>query len=402
MCKPSSQVKGNGIKTPKVRCKTGCAYLKNKKPTPKSCEKCYSMEIRAGRLSCKNCNSTYPILKGIPRMLSPDKLEGQLKSAKRTQSHWEKWWSSLRTEEDIALYDRLWNEAERELKAKPLFEKKDFYGKVVLDAGCGGGRHLDWFHDQGALDVIGLDLGSQVELARKRCRDLPNVHLVQGNLVNAPIRNGSLDTITSHGVLHHTPIPKKSFLSLSKKIKTGGTFALWVYHKEWAHHTFHNKGVAGDFVVSAGVALWRLIRKITSYFPHALLIVFCYLLSVKGSIEHSLLKKSRSSPVRTIGGTSQKIPPISMIGVNFNERLVRNYDHYSATYNYAFTTEEILSWFRDAGFNNLDVVSVPVGVKGIKVKNEAEPLKVKFYKVVPHFKFREKWDEAYKKCHIPA
>ena len=61
-----------------------------------------------------------------------------------------------------------------------------FKGKVVLDAGCGKGRHSSLAQQWGAREVIGLDLSDAVETAFAAARHLRNVHVVQGDICQLP------------------------------------------------------------------------------------------------------------------------------------------------------------------------------------------------------------------------
>jgi SAM-dependent methyltransferase len=73
-----------------------------------------------------------------------------------------------------------------------------------------------------------------VEAAYQNTRHLPNVHIVQADIYNLPIRktNSQFDFVFSIGVLHHLPNPKQGFCSLVRHVKPGGTMAAWVYGYE--------------------------------------------------------------------------------------------------------------------------------------------------------------------------
>jgi SAM-dependent methyltransferase len=107
-----------------------------------------------------------------------------------------------------------------------------FRGKVVLDAGCGKGRHLLLSADFGAAQVVGLDLSAAVEVARRATEHLPSVDVVQGNLLSPPLGDGTFDLIYSIGVIHHVPDPSVAVRSLARCLKPGGTLHVWVYGYE--------------------------------------------------------------------------------------------------------------------------------------------------------------------------
>ena len=96
---------------------------------------------------------------------------------------------------------------------RPL-EPADFEGRVVLDAGCGKGRHIFLAAKFKARTVVGVDLSNAVEAAYRNTRELPNVHVIQADIYHLPFAQ-PFDLAYSIGVLHHLPDPKAGFLALS-------------------------------------------------------------------------------------------------------------------------------------------------------------------------------------------
>jgi SAM-dependent methyltransferase len=110
-----------------------------------------------------------------------------------------------------------------------------FKDKVVLEGGCGKGRHTQLAAQWGARDVIGIDLSAAVESAYAATRQLPNAHIIQTDIYNLPLAQ-RFDYAFSVGVLHHLPDPKAGFESLASKVKPGGHLSAWVYgaeNNEW-------------------------------------------------------------------------------------------------------------------------------------------------------------------------
>ena len=88
---------------------------------------------------------------------------------------------------------------------------EDLSGLVVLEAGCGMGRHAVIASRFGAKTVIGLDLGDAVLAAFQNTRHLPGVSIVQGDIYFPPLKDSSFDAAYSVGVLHHLPDPGRGF-----------------------------------------------------------------------------------------------------------------------------------------------------------------------------------------------
>ena len=181
-------------------------------------------EIIDGVLTCKKCAREYRVVRGVPRFVDLKKIEED-KFETAENFGWQ--WTHF-TQEDPKYADQFlgW--------LQPV-EPDFFAGKVVLEGGCGKGRHTKLAAEWGAAEVVGFDLGDGVESAFALTRDLPNVHIVQCDIYKLPFKK-AFDYAFSVGVLHHTPDPKKAFASLSSKVKDGGHISAWVYgaeNNEW-------------------------------------------------------------------------------------------------------------------------------------------------------------------------
>ena len=121
-------------------------------------------------------------------------------------------------------------EDEAVFAVKTGVDPKDLAGKLVLDAGCGGGRYTRVAADHGAY-VVGVDRSRAVEKARSLTEGLVNVQLVQADLTRLPFRVGTFDIVFSIGVLHHSPDCRKAFDSVARMVKPGGRLSVWLYRK---------------------------------------------------------------------------------------------------------------------------------------------------------------------------
>ncbi len=177
-------------------------------------------EIIEAVLSCKKCEREYKVERGIPRFAGLDKIE--LDKAETAENFgWQ--WTHF-TQEDTKY-------AEQFLGWLQPVEKDFFKDKIVLEGGCGKGRHTSLAADWGAKEVVGIDLSAAVETAYLATKDLPNVHIVQADIFRLPFKR-AFDYAFSVGVLHHTPDPQKAFVSLAGKVKKGGHVSAWIYGEE--------------------------------------------------------------------------------------------------------------------------------------------------------------------------
>ena len=181
-------------------------------------------EIIDGELRCGACGSSFPITSGIPRFANLAHVE----SDKRATAEGFGWQWQHFTQED----DRY---AEQFLGWIAPVTPDFFRDKVVLEAGCGKGRHTQLAARWGAREVIGIDLSGAVETAFAATRSLPNAHVIQGDIYHLPLAR-KFDYAFSVGVLHHLPDPRGGFMSMASKVKPGGHVSAWIYgaeNNEW-------------------------------------------------------------------------------------------------------------------------------------------------------------------------
>ena len=103
----------------------------------------------------------------------------------------------------------------------------------TLEAGCGTGQLTNYLALSGRT-VVGLDFcAASLELA-SAFRDrfaLTGAHFAQADIFHAPFAKESFDTVLSLGVLHHTTDPEAAFHALVEVLKPGGHFVLGLYNR---------------------------------------------------------------------------------------------------------------------------------------------------------------------------
>jgi len=184
-------------------------------------------ELLEGSLACAGCAKTFAVRAGVPRLLPETVHPEATETSGRFADSW-------------ATFDRIDEHYEKQfLGWIAPNEPEDFAGRVVLEGGCGKGRHSTLVAQWGAKDVIATDLGSAVEVAFRNTRHLPNVHVVQADLLSLPVPPTSVDVAFSVGVLHHVTEPESAFRELVRRVKPGGKVMAWVYGREnngWIVH----------------------------------------------------------------------------------------------------------------------------------------------------------------------
>lgn len=107
--------------------------------------------------------------------------------------------------------------------------------QLILDMGCGEGRHSIGALLETPANVIGLDLSVQdLKVAKHRLNDfdLSDINTFctfgVGNINDIPIQSASLDAVMCSEVLEHVDSPEESIHELVRVLKPGGVMALSV------------------------------------------------------------------------------------------------------------------------------------------------------------------------------
>ncbi len=100
----------------------------------------------------------------------------------------------------------------------------------VIDAGTGPGIQAARLSRVTMAEVVGMDLSESVVRARLSFTGTrPNLHFVQGDILNAPFRPRSFDLVVADQVLHHIPDCKRAFDSMAELVRPGGELATYIY-----------------------------------------------------------------------------------------------------------------------------------------------------------------------------
>ena len=185
-----------------------------------------SDEILGGRLLSAS-GREYMIEAGVPVLLDPatfapgqsETRESFSEKWKRapnyredTRAHYERWYLERYGHGDLAGLERF------------LADKR-----CILDAGTGHGRDAEMYARHSQAQVVGLDLSYGIHVAYAGLHDLPNLHLVQGDLQRLPFERESFDFIACDQVIHHTPDTRASFEALLRHLRPGGHIAVYAY-----------------------------------------------------------------------------------------------------------------------------------------------------------------------------
>ncbi|MBA3314350.1 MAG: methyltransferase domain-containing protein [Planctomycetota bacterium] len=257
-------------------------------------------------LVCAEAAREWPVIAGIPRFTSSEHLE----SFGRQWNRYE----VVHDDEDRATF-----------VAKTGIELSELAGLKVLDAGCGGGRYCK-VTGEAVANVVGVDHTTAVEKASRLCAHLPNVDFVQADLKRLPFEDESFDVVFSIGVMHHDVETRAVFDAVARKVKPGGRYAVWLYRRNQWWQERINTALRRRTTSMDGDRLERL----------------CRIGAGLGAIP--LVNKTLNKVVNFSAHPDAQ------------NRLCDTFDWYAPAYQHHHTTDEVLGWFRDAGFEELRVL----------------------------------------------
>lgn len=321
---------------------TGDSFVKRNLLSLLACPVCHSrFETREqsadetglieGMLVCSGCRREFPIARGIPRF-----IYGELGAEKEAtaQAFGYEWthYSTLTGADKAEFLSWI----------APVTED-DFVDRVVLDAGCGKGRHITLASQFGAREVVGIDLSNAVEAAYQNTRHLPNVHVIQADIFNLPF-DAPFDLAYSIGVLHHLPNPKEGFLAMAEHTKPEGRISIWVYGKEgnqWIEKIVNPLRI--HFTSRLPKSLTRLLTFFIAL-PLYLALKFVY-----RPVELS----TRMAWLKSRLFYSEYLCAIS--GYSFAENFWNVFDHLVAPTAFYHSRDEVEDWFATANAERVEI-----------------------------------------------
>lgn len=317
-----------------------------------------AVEIVEGGLRCHGCGARYPVINGIPRLLDEPLLRAMRpRYPAFFNEHPE--FTPRATDDRNVIADTLESFTRQRLDLQPPGPEfaaqwrshlarnlgRDLgvdalRGKLILDVGCGFGRHLYVASEAGA-EVLGIDLSGGVDVARNNNRRHPRCHLVQANIYDRPVREERFDVAWSFGVLHHLPDPRRGFEAMVSSVRPdGGIVAIWVYGYD---------GMAFTYRLSHMRALHRVTRRMSGPARVRASKVVAALLSA-GYWEPLRLAK-RVGLKRLV----ERLPLTEHLEQGWIARVAAVHDRLSTPVTHFHDRDELLDWCRGAQLEDVVV-----------------------------------------------
>lgn len=289
-------------------------------------------EVLEGTLTCRGCGRPYPITGAIPRLLPQEMSAVQERTASAFGWQWKEF-TEMHPGYEAQFLDWIH-------PIQPSF----FRGKLILDAGCGIGRHAYMGAHYGARNIIAMDLSEAVDTAYANIGHMPNAHVVQADVYHPPFRRsheeGPFDFVYSIGVLHHLPDPEAGFRSLIRLLRPGGTIFAWVYGHE-------NNGVVHYFIDP-------LRTRVTSRLAPRTLTRIAWPMAVAlQGIVKGIYRPLKGTPLFHLLPSHEYLASLADFTFRQNYNIV--FDHLVAPVAFYIRRDEFLRWFLDAGLEHVDL-----------------------------------------------
>lgn len=226
---------------------------------------------------------------------------------------------------------------------EPIGGAPTLAGALVLEGGCGKGRHTYHAVKAGAR-VVAVDFSRAIDVAAHNCRELDGERLfVQADLMALPFAPATFDLAFSFGVLHHLPAPEAGFRKLVALVRPGGRILVYVYH-----------ALEGEPIKQAILRAVTAVRRVTVRMPHRALLPATTALgwALYAGVVTPYKLLSRFAATRAL---ADKMP--LRIYADYPVRVIVNdqFDRFSAPIENRYRRDEVEGWLARAGLEQTQI-----------------------------------------------
>jgi len=310
--------------------------------------------IDSGVLSCGNCRTWYPIVRGVPVMLpyatrvhrefetlhreelnahapacsyaSGRAVPGEELVLRSFSTEW------LHYDFDGVIWEMQYEDHEKRFlqEMRNYVPRRDRPGRF-LELGCGLGITTRMAQKNFGGEAVGVDLSEAAWRAAASNRENRSLHFVQASVFALPFEPHMFDTVYTRGVLHHTYSTREAFHALARMCRPGGALYVWVYGP---------KSINDNLFRRAAYATEVLLRFVLNRSPSWL----CNLILAPLAVGYLVFNRFRH-------WANRDIQPY-----NFTRALHAARDRYTPEFAHRHSAHEVCTWFGEAGFSEYEVV----------------------------------------------
>lgn len=208
------------------------------------------------------------------------------------------------------------------------------------DFGCGSGRWASLVAPR-VGSLLALDASdAALAVARANLAAHKNVEVVLGDVSRVPVPSGSLDFAYSLGVLHHVPDTLGALREISRTLKGGAPFLLYLYY------SFENRSFAFR-------SLWRasdIARRLISRCPKRLRLGIADAIA---AVAYWPLARSARLWEKAFGAAPSGWPLMYYRDKSFYVMRTDSLDRFGTALEKRYSKSEIVALLESAGFHRI-------------------------------------------------
>jgi ubiquinone/menaquinone biosynthesis C-methylase UbiE/uncharacterized protein YbaR (Trm112 family) len=310
--------------------------------------------IETGTLTCRDCGTWHPIVRGVPVLLpyatrmhedfarthaaalashaagcKPPTGTPALGEELVMRSFSTEW---LQYDFDGVIWEMDYQDHERRfLQEMGSYAPSKGNPGRFLEVGCGLGITTRMAQENFGGEAIGVDLSLAAWRAGHMNRHNPSLHFVQASVFALPFEAETFDAIYTRGVLHHTFSTREAFRKLATLCRPAGSLYVWVYGP---------KSINDNMFRRAAYAFEVILRFVFNRSPHWLSTAALAPMAL-GYLAFNRVRHWKN----------RRIQPY-----NFTRALHAARDRYTPEFAHRHSSQEVCGWFQEAGFTNPEVV----------------------------------------------
>jgi SAM-dependent methyltransferase len=227
-------------------------------------------------------------------------------------------------------------------------------GELILEAGCGAGRFTRLLAATDAR-VLSFDYSTAVEVSREQNGQFGNVAFAQADILAMPFAENSFDRVFCHGVIQHTPDPAAAFRALNRVLRPNGKLSFDVYHRDGRIRPWKSKYI------------WRPIT--TRMDPDRLMAILEWFIPKWLPLD-TLIKR-----IPILGNYLGAVIPCwnyfytdLPAADQVRWGVMDTFDALAPAYDLPVSRDEVVAWFKAAGYVDFEVHEGGTGLVGNGIK----------------------------------